>query len=235
MKHLLSICFLALASWASAQQYTSIVKTNPLGYFASQYMIGYEHMLNDRMSIQVMPGFINRKTDQNATDYDEFLNPVYNHRYEQTKSGFILIPEFRYYVSPDATGAPHGLYLAAFTRFMSLKYDLADVRDLDYFHYDAASMTTEVRSANVSRVDQRTVLGGGITIGYAYYTSGGVTLEGFIGPQFKNVAFTRTYADFADVEAGDEAFDAKYADFSLSGVENSGGGVRFGVNVGIGF
>ena len=222
---------LGAAASASAQQYNGIVKTNPLGMFAGQYMVGYEHMLNENMSIQVVPGLIHRTSDQN----DSF--GTYNNRYEQLKSGFIVVPEFRYYVSPDATGAPHGLYLAAFARVLSVNFDLDDVRDLEYTYYDDLLEMTLEGSADVSRDEQRTAIGGGITIGYAYYTSGGAMLEAFIGPQFKSVTYNRTYlsADIPSTEVGDEIFSQKYADFSLGSTENSGMGIRFGVNIGFGF
>ncbi|MEY5043105.1 MAG: hypothetical protein RJA19_332 [Bacteroidota bacterium] len=201
-----------------AQQYKGVVKTNPLGYFAGQYMIGYEHMLTDRMSVQLMPGLVS----QNSSQSWNYGTEVYS--YEQKKSGFIVIPEFRYYVSPDRTGAPHGLYVAALARVLMLTYDLEDTGDL--FPY-----------GDLSREDKRTVFGGGAVLGYQYATSGGFTLEAFAGPQFKSVSFDRTYdsAAIPTTEAGDALFEEKFADISLSGVDNSGAGLRFGVNIGYAF
>lgn len=220
-----------VTSVAFGQQYQSIVKMNPFGLFTGQYMIGYEHMLNDQMSVQLMPGFISSSGDQNSS------LGAYNNRLERSKTGFIVIPEFRYYVSPDATGAPHGLYLAAFVRYLSAKWDWNDVRDEGYTYYDDVTGTTLEGSADVSRDDQRDVIGGGITIGYAYYTSGGAMVEAFIGPQFKSVSFTRNYLseDISSVEQGDVYFGQKYIDTSLGGSENTGMGLRFGVNIGFGF
>lgn len=229
MKHFFAALFVAVAGLASAQQYTSIIKTNPLGLFAGQYMIGYEHMLNDQMSVQLMGGLISSTGDQNSS------TGAYNNRLERTKSGFIAIPEFRYYVSPDATGAPHGLYVAAFARVLSAKWDWNDVRDTGFSYYDAELDMYFEGDADVSRDDERVAVGGGIVLGYAYYTSGGAMVEAFIGPQFKSVSFTRTYENFDDVDLGDAVFDQKYIDVSLGGAENSGMGVRFGVNIGFGF
>lgn len=227
----LGLAFAALASVAFGQQYSGIIKNNPFGLFSGQYMIGYEHMLNDQMSVQLMPGIIAGSGDQNNS------LGTYNNRLERKKFGFIAIPEFRYYVSPDATGAPHGLYLAAFLRVLSVNWEWNDVRDREFTYYDDELGTTLEGSADVSRDDQRTVMGGGVTIGYAYYTSGGAMLEAFIGPQFKSVAFTRTYRDAAitSVEEGDVLFERKFVDVSLGGTESAGVGVRFGVNIGFGF
>jgi hypothetical protein len=183
------------------------------------------------MSVQLMPGFISSNGEQNSS------LGTYNNRLERSKTGFIVIPEFRYYVSPDATGAPHGMYLAAFVRYLSVNWDWNDVRDLGYSYYDDVTGTYLEGSADVSRDDQRNVIGGGITIGYAYYTSGGAMVEAFIGPQFKSVSFTRNYVseDITSVEQGDAYFDQKYLDVSLGGAENTGMGLRFGVNIGFGF
>ena len=46
------------ASVTSAQQVTHVAKTNPLGLFASQYQLGYEHGLNDNFSVQLSAGFM---------------------------------------------------------------------------------------------------------------------------------------------------------------------------------
>ena len=52
-----------VTSAAFGQQYQSIVKMNPFGLFTGQYMIGYEHMLNDQMSVQLMPGIISTNSE----------------------------------------------------------------------------------------------------------------------------------------------------------------------------
>jgi hypothetical protein len=87
----------------------------------------------------------------------------------------------------------------------------------------------------VSRTDKRTVLGGGAVIGYAFFLDNGLSAEIFVGPQFKSVTFERTYDFFSNAEVGDAEFESKFVDISLAGLENSGAGVRFGVNVGFGF
>lgn len=42
----------AAASVTSAEQVTHVAKTNPLGLFASQYQLGYEHGLNDNVGVR---------------------------------------------------------------------------------------------------------------------------------------------------------------------------------------
>jgi len=210
---LLTAALAAVTFGAQAQQYKGVVKTNPLGYFTGQFMFGYEHMLNDRMSVQLMPGLVSQSSSQT----------LFETSYEQQKSGFIVIPEFRYYLKPDNLGAPEGLYVAGLARVMSLTYDLTDTSPANGLY------------ADVSRTDKRTVIGGGAVIGYAFFMDNGLSAELFVGPQFKSVSFDRTYDNFTNSEAGDAEFDSKFVDVSLAGLENSGAGVRFGINVGFGF
>jgi hypothetical protein len=200
-------------------QFKGTIKWNPLGIFAGQYQFGYEHMLNDRMSVQLMAGLINQSTDQ---AYQNFVLGE-QYRYEQQKSGFIAIPEFRYYVSPQDFGAPEGLFVSAFARLLNLTYDLDDAAD-------------EGEWGDLSRMDERMVFGGGLVVGYGYYLDNGLMLEAFIGPQFKSVTFDRTYDNpLLDEETGDSLFDEKFVDISLGNVDNEGGGVRFGINIGFAF
>jgi len=202
-----------LGAYAQPNQYKGVVKTNPLGYFTGQFMFGYEHMLNERMSVQFMPGLISQSSSQTLLETS----------YEQKKSGFIVIPEFRYYLKPDNMGAPEGLYVAGLARVLSLTYDLTDTSPVGGVY------------ADVSRTDKRTVLGAGAVLGYAFFLDNGLSAEIFVGPQFKSVSFERTYDNFSNAEAGDAQFESKFVDVSLAGLENSGAGVRFGVNVGFGF
>ncbi|MGB1075280.1 MAG: DUF3575 domain-containing protein [Flavobacteriales bacterium] len=200
-------------------QFKGTIKWNPLGIFAGQYQFGYEHMLNDRMSVQLMAGLVNQRTDQ---VYQNFVLEE-QYRYEQLKSGFIAIPEFRYYVSPQDFGAPEGLFVSAFARILNLTYDLDDTAD-------------EGQWGDLSRMDERLVIGGGLVLGYGYYLDNGLMLEAFIGPQFKSVNFDRTYDNpDLDEETGDARFDEKFVDISLGNIDNDGGGVRFGINVGFAF
>jgi hypothetical protein len=202
-----------LGAYAQPNQYKGVVKTNPLGYFTGQFMFGYEHMLNERMSVQLMPGLVSQSSSQTLLETS----------YEQKKSGFIVIPEFRYYLKPDNLGAPEGLYVAGLARVLSLTYDLTDTSPANGLY------------ADVSRTDKRTVVGGGAVIGYAFFMDNGLSAELFVGPQFKSVSFERTYDNFGNAEAGDAEFESKFVDVSLAGLENSGAGVRFGINVGFGF
>ena len=95
----------------SAQQNTQAVKTNPLGFFAGQYQVAYEHALNDNFSVQLSAGFIGGTSEGTlVSDSLEVSTETYN------KTGFIAIPEVRWYPGGSAC---EGFYIAALGRFRS--------------------------------------------------------------------------------------------------------------------
>jgi hypothetical protein len=87
-------------------------------------------------------------------------NTLTNETESSSKSGFILIPEVRFYPGGDAC---EGLYLAALGRYRTVTNAVDDV---------------DWRT--------RTVMGAAAVIGYQYYGDG-VMIDLFLGPQFKNV------------------------------------------------
>ena len=90
---ILSMCAFGVA--AHAQQITHAVKANPIGFFAGQYQLGYEHGLTDVISAQVSAGLITGSGE--ATRLGDPLETV-----GTTRSGFIVIPEIRVYPGGSA-------------------------------------------------------------------------------------------------------------------------------------
>ena len=85
-----------------------VVKTNPLGFFAGQYQIAYEHALTDNISAQLSLGYIGGSTtlsDTTATDIST------------SRNGYIAIPEVRWY---PKGGACSGFYVSLAGRFRSV-------------------------------------------------------------------------------------------------------------------
>jgi hypothetical protein len=196
-------------------EHKGTIKTNLFGWFGGQYQLGYEHVLNENMTVQLSVGILNGSSSSSYSNLDSIS--LYSYAYEQDKSGLILIPEFRYYPNPSSSYM-EGMYFAGFGRFRLSNWDLTDTGDEGPF-------------GDVSREEKRTVLSAGAVIGYSYYLSNGFNVEIFAGPQFKTVSSTRVYDD---ATVGDQDFNSKFLDFSLAGLENDGVGLRFGVNIGFG-
>jgi hypothetical protein len=130
------------------------VKTNPFGFLIGQYQLGYERALSDNFSIQMSAGMI-----VGGGSVDHILT---NERYTSSKSGFILLPEVRFYPGGDAC---EGFYLAALGRYRTV---------------------TKVKTANDEKYQSKDEIGAAAVIGYHYYGDG-VMIDVFLGPQFKNV------------------------------------------------
>jgi len=127
-----------------------VVKTNPFGFFAGQYQFGYEHALSDKISVQMSAGII---TSSGST-FDDNLQTVPTKR-----SGFLVIPEFRFYPSGNSC---EGFYIGALVRYRTVSWTIND--DVDWYN--------------------RNVIGGATVLGYQWYGDG-MMVDFFLGPQLK--------------------------------------------------
>ena len=135
--------------------HSSVFKTNPFGFFVGQYQFGYEAALTDNISIQVQAGGLAGKGEISLLDSTGSTSTA-----QISRSGFILIPEVRYYPNYSAC---EGFYIAASGRFR-----LAKAKIEEELLYD------------------RNVSGGAITFGYQANKNGFI-IDSFVGPQIKNV------------------------------------------------
>ena len=103
---------LTIGLGAHAQDGVGGIKTNPWGWFAGQYQFGYEHFLGEHASVQLMPGGIYGEVSLTPNDTAATFASV-----RATRSGLIVIPEFRYYLGDEA---PRGLYIAPFARYRNV-------------------------------------------------------------------------------------------------------------------
>ena|SRR5436190_3488011 len=191
----LAIFAMALSNSSFAQVKDNAVKVNIVGAVIGQYQLAYERALNEHMSVQLSVGYVTRSYD---------LAPVYTSK----TSGFLVIPEFRYYFKESLQGA----YAAAFFRYrgVTTTYDFLD----ETYDYDYE--------------EKRTSIGGGLVLGYQALISDAVVFDIFLGPQFKSASYKAKYDDNT---LGTGFYDT----ISFKGVEDSGVGVRFGFNLGVAF
>jgi len=205
----------------------NVIKWNPWGVIAGQYQFVYERALNEKMSVQLSAGYITFPTSQT----------IITNSYEAKTTGFIVIPEFRYYITNSKYPAPKGFYLAPFARIRAVTQDLDDINVDPAFEKD------------VSYIDKVTTISGGVVLGGQALIADVLSLDFFIGPQYKTRNFTRTYDDPAlnapydpalntlnntDYElVGDEEFDSKYIQIKIK--DKSGLGVRAGFIIGFAF
>ncbi len=165
---------LGITTTAFSQYANGAAKFNLFGVAVGQFQFGYEHALNENSSVQLSAGIISRTWD-GGIDFGGLSSS-----FEQKNSGFIVIPEYRYYFAGEAL---KGVYAGAFARFRSL--------GIDY--------TTTTGSDAVTSEFSRTAVGGGAILGYQFIISDKVLIDLFLGPQFKSVS--------TEVDANGDDFD----------------------------
>ena len=156
-KFILAACAAFVGLTVSAQENTQVVKSNPLGWFATQYQLGYEMAINDNISASVSAGFIGGKGETTSIDLEGNETT-----YSTTKSGFIAIPEVRYYTGGNAC---EGFYIGVGGRFRS---------------------ATTV-DGDDDLLLERTANGAHLVLGFQQTRGDGFMVDYFIGPQYKTV------------------------------------------------
>jgi len=154
MKNYLLIAFIICATSLSAQSDGpgQVVKANPFGFIVGQYQFGYERALNEKFSVQMSAGLL--VGEGSATDSLTMETST------AKRSGFIVIPEFRFYPSGNVC---EGFYIAAIARYR-----------------------TSTLSINGDDLYTKNVMGGATVLGYQLSLDG-MMIDVFLGPQFKNV------------------------------------------------
>ena len=144
MKNTLLIALLLCTTAVSAQSDgpKHVVKVNPIGFFAGQYQMGYEHALNDKFTVQLSAGLITGSGSTFTTDTATLVTTTVTYK----RSGYIVIPEVRFYPKGSAC---EGFYLGVLGRFRSVNQSVDGV---DWFS----------RSAN----------GAAAVLGYHWYGDG---------------------------------------------------------------
>ena len=156
-KALFFFCLLISSTGFSQDLIRNVVKTNPFGFFVSQYQVGYEMAITDNFSAQLQVGILSGSGTVSLYDSTGTSTVVANYN----KTGIIIIPELRYY--PASNGC-EGFYLGLSGR------------------YRKASNTI-----NDDPLYDRKATGGAITVGVQSLRGNGVIVDFFIGPQLKAV------------------------------------------------
>ena len=157
MKNSLLIALLICATSLSAQSEGpgQAVKANPFGFFAGQYQFGYEHALTDKISVQMSAGFLAGSGTTSSTDSSSIGTLTTN------RSGFIVIPELRFYPGENSC---EGFYVGALARYRTVTWTVAGD---DWYTRDA--------------------IGAAAVLGYQWYGDG-MMVDVFLGPQFKSIS-----------------------------------------------
>lgn len=190
MKHLTKAialcCGIMLLSASSQAQ--SDVKVNFLGLLFNQYQFGYEHVLNEEMSVGGWISF--SKWDFETTTFDINGNTITE---ETTYNGFSLIPNYRFYFSPDDDA--EGFFVEAYMKYLNRK-----ATGLDWSIYNEQTFTWE----NVEYERKENSLALGLGVGRKWVTDAGFFFETF-GGLGKTLTDNTTYSEQAVEDAAAES------------------------------
>lgn len=156
-KTLILLFVICLSSSAYSQYGNGAVKLNLFGLAVGQFQVGYEHALSESATVQLSAGFVSRSWDLGTAGFTN----------EQKDQGFILVPEYRYYISGEAL---KGAYAGAFARYRSV----------------TTTYTQSITGSDDNVTEySRSAVGGGLLLGYQFIVAEKVALDLFAGPQYK--------------------------------------------------
>ena len=141
------------------------IKTNPFGWFAGQFQVSVEKPFSKHASWQLTSGIVRSNLELNTSDLESLLG-VKTSLNSVDWLGFVVVPEVRYYLSPEAT---KGFYFGVFARVRSIR----------------RTMVT-----NFTGVQRRTAVGAGLVLGGQFQMGKRVRGDLFLGPQVKSVTTT---------------------------------------------
>jgi hypothetical protein len=185
---------------AQAQYKDNAIKFNIGGAIVKQYQFAYERAINEQLSLQLSAGIIDRDWGILDSDLGDF-----------SQNGFLVIPEARYYFEEGE--ALKGAYAAAFMRYRQTQWVFDD-------------LITDIDGFDNSWTDTRSVMGGGLVLGYQALISDALVIDVAIGPQYKSVSKSFEYTELNYDPTFDPDFDR---------AEKEGVSVRFSFDIGYAF
>lgn len=210
-----------------------LLKLNLSDWYFARYELGYEHVLNGSTSVQLSfagigasEGF-GRYQYNNMTGMDSWTDVEINH------GGWRLTGEIRRYAWVYG-GMPEGVFVSIMGRMEQWNLDVDE--DID----DFGGLPMGQFQGELDGTYEQFHWGGGVMVGYQWYSDNGISLEVYTGPMFRS--YTRDWRhegpltdgeqELAEDSVEDRLFSSsRYSPYLLS---DSGPGWRFGLTVGLG-
>jgi hypothetical protein len=155
---LLFLCAISLSAQTDGPGI--VIKTNPFGFFQAQYQLGVELALTETFSVQMAAGMI--------AGSGFSIDSISMETFTSEQSGFIVIPEIRFYPGGNSC---EGIYIGAVARFKTATWTvLGD----DWYTKNSKGVAA--------------------VLGYQWYGDG-LIVDLFLGPQFKSES-TEMFDDY---------------------------------------
>ena len=211
----------------------SLLKLNLSDWYWARYELGYEHVLNESTSFQLAFAGIGAAEDNSNSMFNNLTGANTMADIDVEHGGWRFSPEIRRYAWVYG-GMPEGVFVSIMGRVenWSLTID-EDVNDLN-------GIPQSEFQGELDGVYRQFHWGGGVMVGYQWYSDNGISIELYTGPMFRS--YTRSWTADAALTDGEQ----EQAEDSLEGrifqqstwstylTANSGPGWRFGLTVGLG-
>ena len=210
-----------------------LLKLNLSDWYFARYELGYEHVLNESTSFQVALAGIGATEDferyyfNNLTFNDSWADVEVNH------SGWRFTPELRRYAWVYG-GMPEGVFVSIMGRLenWNLEFD----EDIE----DSGGILEGQFEDELDGIWSQFHWGGGVLVGYQWYSDNGISIEVYTGPIFRSYSRSWKHDGVLNEEEQELAEDSledrlfRSSRWSTYLNSDSGPGWRFGLTVGLG-
>lgn len=210
-----------------------LLKMNLSDWYWARYEIGYERVLSETTSIQFALAGIGAVEDYNRYYFNNLTGRDAQTDLTIEQGGWRFSPEIRKYAWVYG-GMPEGVFVSLMGRLEN--WSLAVDEDVD----DVQGLPDVQFQQELDGVFRQFHWGGGVMVGYQWYSDNGISIEVYTGPMFRSYSRTWT-ADQAltdgEQERAEDSLEPRV--FNPSNwysylTANSGPGWRFGLTVGLG-
>lgn len=211
----------------------NLMKLNLSDWYFARYELAYEHVLNGSTSFQLAFAGIAAEEDFRRYSYNNFTGMEAWNDVEINHGGWRFSPEIRRYAWVYG-GMPEGIFVSIQGRFEQWNLELDE--DIDDFSGIPEGQFQQELDGNFSQFHW----GGGVMVGYQWYSDNGISLEVYTGPMFRS--YSRKWSHQGPLtdneqESAEDAIEERVfpnSRWSQYLQSDSGPGWRFGLTVGLG-
>ena len=211
----------------------NLVKLNLSDWYFARYELGYEYVLNESTSVQFALAGIGASEDYGRYYYNNFAGMDSWTDVEVNHTGWRITPELRRYAWVYG-GMPEGVFVSIMGRLeqWNLEFD----EDVD----DLSGISQSQYQGELDGTFSQFHWGGGVMVGYQWYSDNGISIEMYTGPMFRSYSRSWTHdgelsgdeRELVDDSLEDRLFNPSRWSALLN--SDSGPGWRFGLTVGLG-
>ena len=211
----------------------NLLKLNLSDWYFARYELGLEHVLNESTSFQVAFAGIGESEELDGYFYNGNIGADNRTNLSIEHGGWRFSPEIRRYAWVYG-GMPEGVFVSILGRIENWSMNV----DEDFT--GPTSMPVGQFEGELDGTYSQFHWGGGVMVGYQWYSDNGISIEVYTGPMFRS--YSRSWQSDVPLTDGEQelAEDSleprvfNLSDRSVLLNSDSGPGWRFGLTVGLG-